>query len=54
MKHLFEECDWRPFLSHEAPPPDTWDAEDRGYALVYSAGAEGVKVTEIAPKRGRS
>lgn len=31
--HLYEECEWMPFVSQESPRADTWDAEDRATAL---------------------
>ena len=34
IKHLYEECDWQPFISSESPTKDTWDAEDRATALT--------------------
>ncbi len=35
VSHLFEECEWRPFISHESPKEDTWDGEDRHSAIEY-------------------
>ncbi|TRY69476.1 hypothetical protein TCAL_03259 [Tigriopus californicus] len=32
--HLYEECEWMPFVSQESPRSDTWDAEDRATALT--------------------
>lgn len=34
ISHIFEECDWRGFVSNDSPQPDTWDAEDRAGAIA--------------------
>ncbi len=36
--HLFEECEWRPFVSNEAPNKATWDGEERAMAVQYGTG----------------
>lgn len=33
IPHLYDECEWKPFVSNDAPQPDTWDAEDRASAI---------------------
>lgn len=43
-KDLFPECEWKPFVSNEAPSPETWDAEDRATALTRGTSGKWIEI----------
>ncbi len=38
--HIFDECAWKPFVSHEIPTEQTWDGEDRATAIKYNTSEQ--------------
>ena len=38
IAHIFDECEWMPFVSASNPRVDTWDGEDRANAIKNGFG----------------